>query len=184
MTTVPVLWIDTGPIGAGSRKAKMIPNSIRIHNTYKKHLNLVSLPKRRALTLFKHKHRLRIKVPRRRTMEDLQTDPRKYLFAVQTVEKWNTLPGQTLSSVISSDGQGSKGEPVIKWPAKWLTNRNRPKVKVHTELTLPAVGNTTPAGNQEGRGESQRLRLDVSATRLPGGLDTTLHVSRMYRTSV
>ncbi len=37
---------------------------------------------------------------------------------------------------------------------------------------------TIPAGNQEGRGEPQRLRRDVSATRLPGGLDTTLKVLR------
>jgi hypothetical protein len=35
-----------------------------------------------------------------------------------------------------------------------------------------------PADHQEERGGPQRLRLDVSATRLPSGLETTLHVSR------
>ncbi len=37
-----------------------------------------------------------------------------------------------------------------------------------------------PADHQEERGGPQQLRLDVSATRLPGGLETTLHVSRNY----
>jgi hypothetical protein len=60
-----------------------------------------------------------------------RTEPRKYSFAVRTVEKWNNLPddiksapqmgrssgakpGQTLSSMISIAGQGSKGEPAVK----------------------------------------------------------------------
>ena len=37
-----------------------------------------------------------------------------------------------------------------------------------------------PADHQEERGGPQRLRLDVSATRLPGGLETTLNVLRTY----
>ncbi len=37
-----------------------------------------------------------------------------------------------------------------------------------------------PANHQEERGGPQRLRPDVSATRLHGGLETTLHVSRTY----
>ncbi len=50
-------------------------------------------------------------------------------------------------------------------------------------LTLQTVGERhciIPADHQEERGGPQRLRLNVSATRLPGGLETTLHVSRMY----